>query len=244
MIHLFYIILFMLVSVQDFKIEQKKFNRVRTAYAEKEEGLMALLKKYEIEQDQLQVYVRGFKEEKELELWAKNKKDASFQLLKTYPICATCGTLGPKRKQGDMQIPEGFYHINTFNPASKFYLSMRLNYPNQSDKVLSDPQYPGSDIYIHGDCVTIGCLPITNNQIKELYIVCVEARNNGQQKIPVTLFPARLNEANYQRLRSQYKTDNDRLNLWRDLKKGFDLFNQSKQLFSVHFNADGTHQIK
>nr|WP_319398704.1 L,D-transpeptidase family protein [uncultured Carboxylicivirga sp.] len=233
----------MLVSVEGFKTEQKKFNRVRTAYAEKEEGLKALLKKYGIELDQLQVYVRGFKEEKDLELWAKNKMDDSFQLVKTYPICATCGTLGPKRKQGDMQIPEGFYHINTFNPASKFYLSMRLNYPNPSDEVLSDLKYPGSDIYIHGDCVTIGCLPITDNQIKELYIVCVEARNNGQHKIPVTLFPARLNEANYQRLTAQYKNDNDRLNLWRDLKKGFDLFNQSKQLFSVYFNADGTHQI-
>ncbi len=152
--------------------------------------------------------------------------------------------LGPKRKQGDFQIPEGFYHINAFNAASKFHLSMRLNYPNESDKILSDKKFPGSDIYIHGDCVTIGCLPITDDKIKELYVICVEARNNGQHTIPVTLFPTRLTDDNFQQLYEKYKGDTDRINLWSDLKKGYDLFNQSKQLFSVKFLPDGKHVVK
>ncbi|MBS2099299.1 L,D-transpeptidase family protein [Carboxylicivirga linearis] len=230
--------------VTGFKGEQKKFKRVRDAYAEKESGVKALLAEKSIQPDQLEIYLRAFKSEQQLELWGRNRGGNQFQLLKTYSICQTCGVLGPKRKQGDLQIPEGFYHINAFNPTSKFHLSMRLNYPNQSDKVLSDKKYPGGDIYIHGDCVTIGCLPITDEQIKELYIICVEAKNNGQNTIPVTMFPARLTDDNFHKLRQKYKGDTDRINLWNELKKGYDLFNQNKQLFSVKFLPDGRHQVK
>ena len=63
-------------------------------------------------------------------------------------------------------------------------LSMRINYPNTSDKILSNKTKPGGNICIHGNCVTIGCMPITDDLIKELYIFCIEAKNNGQGDIP------------------------------------------------------------
>ena len=53
------------------------------------------------------------------------------------------GTTGPKRAEGDYQVPEGFYYINEFNPNSKYHLSLGLNYPNASDKILSDSIDPG-----------------------------------------------------------------------------------------------------
>ncbi|MCU4165664.1 L,D-transpeptidase family protein [Carboxylicivirga caseinilyticus] len=227
-----------------FKADQKKFKRVADAYLEKEAGLKTLLTQYGLNLDQLEVYLRAFKTEKELELWARDKTDKNFQLIKTYKICATSGKIGPKRKQGDLQIPEGFYHISAFNPQSKFYLSMRLNYPNASDKILSDKKYPGNDIYIHGDCVTIGCLPITDDQIKELYLICVEARQNGQKKIPVTIFPARLTDNRFTELKEKYQSNIEVVNLWNDLKIGYELFNQKRQLFSVNFLPDGRHEVK
>jgi murein L,D-transpeptidase YafK len=179
-----------------------------------------------------------------MELWGKNSYDENYKLIKNYDICRTSGKLGPKRKQGDLQIPEGFYHINRFNPYSNFYLSLGINYPNKSDRILGIKNNPGGDIFIHGDCVTIGCLPITNEQIKELYIFCVEARNNGQTKIPVTIFPSMLSETKFKRLTNKYDSDPDKIGLWTDLKKGFDIFNKTKQLPTILFLNSGRHVVK
>ncbi len=150
------------------------------------------------------LYIRAFKNEKILEVWIKEKNADQFTLLHTYEFCTSSGSLGPKRRQGDLQIPEGVYHINHFNPESNFYLSLGLNYPNASDKILSDKQHPGSAIYIHGNCVTIGCIPLTDDKIKEVYIMAVEARNGGQEKIPVHIFPTRLTEQGISFLKSNH----------------------------------------
>lgn len=106
-----------------------------------------------------------------------------FRLIKDYQICSLSGELGPKRQQGDLQVPEGFYWIDRFNPASNFYLSLGINYPNQFDRILGKSGELGGDIFIHGGCVTIGCIPITDDKIKELYLIAVEAKSNGQDGV-------------------------------------------------------------
>ena len=176
-------------------------------------------------------------------MWGKNEVDDHYQLIKDYKVCETSGTLGPKRRQGDAQIPEGFYHIDRFNPSSNFYLSLGINYPNKSDKILGVKNSLGGDIFIHGSCVTIGCLPITDSEIKELYVFCVEARNNGQQKIPVTIFPSELDETTFQELSAEYTSDADKIGLWTDLKKGFDIFNTTKKLPKIGFLSSGRHEV-
>lgn len=226
-----------------FKKSQQRFPRVRQAYQDKEENMQALLNKHHIKPRQLQIYLRAFKTEKQLELWAKNSFDKTFVLLKTYEICRTSGAVGPKRMQGDYQIPEGFYHISRFNPSSNFYLSLGVNYPNKSDRILGEKENLGGDIFIHGACVTIGCIPITNDQIKELYIFCVEAKNSGQSQIPVTIFPAKLSESNYKKLSAKYKDYPDFTSLWADLKIAYDLFNQTRQLPRISFLSDGRHSV-
>ena len=181
-----------MMSVTDtdsFKTQQLHFPRVRQAYHDKGQNIDQLLKDKALTADHLWLYIRAFKHEDLLEIWARNKNDSTYILLKSYDVCNKSGGLGPKRRQGDLQVPEGFYHIDRFNPASNFYLSLGINYPNESDKILSDDVNPGGDIFIHGNCVTIGCLPMTDDVIKELYILCVEAKNNDQHKIPVTIFP-------------------------------------------------------
>ncbi len=230
-------------ATDTFKSEQRKFPRVRKAYEEKGNLVQKILSDNLIQVENLRVYLRAFKYNKELELWAKNADDERFKLIKTYKICRTSGKLGPKRKQGDRQIPEGFYFIDRFNPSSNFYLSLGLNYPNQSDKMLGTKNNLGGDIFIHGSCVTIGCIPITDELIKELYIFCVEAKSNGQKRIPVTIYPAKLTNDNFQKLKNKYKDDSDKINLWEDLKKSYDNFNETKKLPKVEFLNNGRHKI-
>jgi murein L,D-transpeptidase YafK len=241
------IILFLVLTSfysDSFKENQLKYSRVKQAYKEKEASFSDLLETNSISTSHLEIYLRAFKAEKKLELWAKNRPDNQFKFIKEYRICKTSGTKGPKRKQGDGQIPEGYYYITRFNPQSKFYLSLKINYPNPSDKILGVQGNLGGDIFIHGKCATIGCIPITDDKIKELYVFCVEAKENGQKKIPVTIFPTKLTPDNYASLQNKYSSNEDHLNLWEDLKKIYDHFEQTKQLPVFKFLDNGRHEIK
>jgi len=228
---------------QGFKESQQTYPRVRDAYCEKWEQVKRMLSGVEIAPGSMELYLVAFKQEKQLEVWAKNKGDEQFSLLTSYEICRTSGKPGPKRKQGDLQIPEGFYHINAWNPWSNFHLSMCINYPNQSDRVLGVQGKLGGNICIHGSCVTIGCIPLTDEVIKELYILFVESKNMGQTRIPVTIFPARLNRDNYSQLVQEYLEDEDRLNLWKELKTAYELFIADRNLPEITFLPDGRHRI-
>ena len=136
---------------------------------------------------------RSFKYDSQLEVWVKNDRKDKYKLFKTYKVCALAGTLGPKRLEGDYQVPEGFYYINEFNARSAYHLSLGLNYPNSSDKILSDANRPGGEIFIHGSCVTVGCIPLTDPMIEELYIITAHAKDQGQDFIPVHIYPVRFN---------------------------------------------------
>lgn len=239
------ILILLLCSFQpdSFKDSQLKYSRVRQAYQDKESNMLALLQDKQIDKNELKIYLRAFKSEKQIELWGKNDTDEKYILIKTYKICRTSGKIGPKRRQGDLQIPEGFYHINVFNPYSNFYLSLGINYPNKSDMILGNKDNIGGDIFIHGSCVTIGCLPITDDQIKELYIFCIEARKNGQSEIPVSIFPSKLSDKEFKRLTEKYSSDADKVGLWSDLKKGYDIFNEYNQLPTIGFLNTGRHDV-
>lgn len=148
------------------------------------------------------MYIRSFKYDSQLEVWVKYSANEKYKLFNTYKVCALAGSLGPKRMQGDYQVPEGFYYINEFNPRSTYHLSLGLNYPNLSDRILSDSLQPGGDIYIHGSCVTTGCIPLTDKYIEDIYVLAMHAKNQGQDFIPVHIFPVQFKN----------KTSNDYLN--------------------------------
>jgi len=228
------ILLLTSLSQDHFKNQQLQFERVRKAYQQKENKMKELLKSKNLDLDKINVFIRVFKSEKELEVWGRNGIKGEYQLITTYPICNTSGELGPKRQQGDGQTPEGFYHIDRFNPASNFHLSLGINYPNQSDRILGSKNL-GGDIFIHGSCVTIGCIPLTDNLIKEIYLLSVEAKDHGQEKIPVHIFPYRF-DTSY-----SVKADNPHFKFWNNLKAGFDLFEKNKIPPIVRVAADGTY---
>jgi len=226
-----------------FREEQMAFTRVREAYADKEKVVVKTLTGHSISRDSLRIYLRVFKNEKMIELWAKNISDSTFVLIKKFPICELSGSLGPKRRVRDLQVPEGFYHISDLNPYSKYYLSMKINYPNASDSIRGVHGHLGNLIFIHGGCDSSGCIAITNDNISELFVYCIEAYNSGQEKIDMTIFPSRLNDLSYSRLKSNYSKDKDKISLWADLKKSYDLFEQTKVPPTVKFLSDGKHEV-
>src|SRR6185436_2564318 len=180
-------------SFASFIEYQKTFARPDESFRKKEDTLQKQFAKKGLKWPANYIYIRSFKYDSQLEVWVKNEMDEPFKLFKTYKVCVLAGTLGPKRMEGDFQVPEGFYYINEFNAKSNYYLSLGLNYPNPSDRILSDSLEPGGDIYIHGSCVTIGCIPLTDAQIDEIYILAAHAKSSGQDFIPVHIFPVRYN---------------------------------------------------
>ncbi|MBE9483405.1 MAG: hypothetical protein IMY74_01075, partial [Bacteroidetes bacterium] len=101
---------------QDFKETQMQNGRVLKAYEEKEIIMKALLEANDLDLLSLQIFIRAFKHENMMEVWGRDSLHEQFMLLKEYRICRISGEAGPKRKQGDRQIPEGCYHIDRFNP--------------------------------------------------------------------------------------------------------------------------------
>jgi len=228
---------------QDFLLQQKKYVRVRTAITEKEQSLEENLRKNGLTSDNVHILIVAYKAEKQLEIHAKKKNETVYNLISTYNICASSGELGPKRRQGDGQVPEGFYKIDRFNPSSQFYLSLGIDYPNQSDKKKNTAPNLGGDIFIHGSCVTIGCLPMTDDKIKEIYLYAVFARNNGQTDIPVYIFPFRMTDANFQIYQNRHTKNRELIDFWMNLKTGYDKFILDKKVLNVSIDNSGNYQF-
>lgn len=226
-----------------FREKQLKFTRVREAYFTKEKTVIKTLSERTISRDSLRIYLQAFKTERKVEVWGKNICDSTYTLIKEIPICEISGEIGPKRRSQDLQVPEGFYRISELNPYSKYYLSMKINYPNASDSIRGVKGRLGNLIYIHGGCESSGCIAINDDRMKELFVYCIEAYNAGQAKIDITIYPARLDDKTYNRLITGYSKNKDKVSLWADLKKSYDLFSQKKVLPMVKFFSDGTHEI-
>ncbi len=221
---------------------QRTFPRPGEALTRREDTLQKQFKKKGFDWPAKYLYVRSFKYDGQLEVWVKNERKDQFSLFKTYKVCALAGSLGPKRMQGDYQVPEGFYYINELNPRSNYHLSLGLNYPNASDRVLSDSANPGGDIYIHGSCVTVGCIPIKDDQIEELYILAAHAKNAGQDFIPVHIFPIRYNNKKSVDYLAQLTKNDASLKAFANNLEGvYDHFEVTRQLPVIMTNRSGDY---
>lgn len=223
---------------------QKKYERVRGAIAEKDEHIRKMIKDHQISIESLNLLIVAYKDEGILEVFAKNKNSKNYKKINSYPICAKSGELGPKRRMGDMQVPEGFYYIDRFNAASSYYLSLGLNYPNKSDKIKGDKSNLGGDIFIHGSCVTIGCLPMTNDYIKEIYLLAVYAKNKGQKNIPVYIFPFKMADENMHNFKEKYKENKALLRFWDNLKIGYLKFRMDARELQIDVKENGDYTFK
>jgi murein L,D-transpeptidase YafK len=232
----------LLFSFQEpsFKAAQLKNSRVKAAYEKKWSSLKLLLTTNEIQTGNFDLYLRAFKNEAVVEAWVKNKEKNAYTLLRSFSICASSGKLGPKRKQGDNQVPEGFYEITAFQPQSSYHLALKVGYPNKSDRLKAPNGDPGGDIMIHGNCVTIGCIPIENEPIEELYVLCVEAKNRNAV-IRTDIYPFKFGSKTEGLMRAQ--TDREILNLWSSLKTAYDCFEKNQRLPQILTDKKGNYII-
>jgi murein L,D-transpeptidase YafK len=106
--------------------------------------------------------------------------------LRSYRISLGKGGVAPKEREGDMRTPEGVYYIDGRNPESMYHLSLKISYPNASDRRRAAARgvSPGGNIMIHGvgddqkllQTVsyrqldwTAGCVAVTNSLIEEIW---------------------------------------------------------------------------
>jgi murein L,D-transpeptidase YafK len=226
-----------------FLAHQLSFERVIDARDATDARLRRLFEEKGLPYPAREIFIRVFKHERLLELWARSDSDSAFDLIVRYPVCALPGQLGPKQRMGDVQVPEGFYYIDEFNPSSAYHLSLRVNYPNLADRMRRQVPRLGGDIYIHGGCETVGCVPIEDHNIAELYWAAAQASDAGQTVIPVHIFPARLDPDRLQWLEHTFHPERDLLRFWQNLSEGYAYFEEHRRVPWVTVGEDGRYVI-
>ena len=179
-----------------------------------------------------QIMLRVLKDEKKLEVWGGNSAAAPLKRLASYSILAASGASGPKRQAGDKQVPEGWYHVDRFNPNSAFHLSLGLNYPNASDRLFATAKDPGNDIFIHGNHVSIGCLAMGDPAIEEIYTMARQSKN----KIAVLILPRKVMPTS--------GSNPDHQSLWTQLFAINSAFMRTNILPKVTIDAKGQYHVK
>jgi len=228
-----------LMAQPSFLKQQLKYPKVSTSYKEKWPAISKNLKTKGIDSANYKVLIRIFKEEKLLEVWLKSKTTDKYVLYDNYAICRSSGEVGPKRQEGDYQVPEGFYTVNFFNAFSDYYLGMQIDYPNQSDKILGRRPF-GGQIMIHGDCVTIGCIPLTDDKIKEVYLLCLFSKGAGNS-VKVDGYPFKLSETNMESAKKNY--DKKLCDFWGNLKIVYDYFEKNHKAPVIGVEKSGLYKL-
>jgi len=165
--------------------------------------------------------IRTYKKEAELEIW-KMKSNGEYALLKTFPMCRWSGQLGPKKREGDMQVPEGFYSIapGQMNPNSHYYLAFNVGYPNAYDRAYGRT---GGNVMVHGVCSSAGCFSMTDEQVADIYAIARDSFNGGQREIQLQSYPFHMTAENMAKFRLDPNID-----FWKNLKSGSDYFEVTK----------------
>lgn len=106
------------------------------------------------------------------------------EILAQYPIALGADPIGHKIREGDRRTPEGRYYIDWRNPISRFYRSLHISYPNQSDLISAQlaGTHPGGMVMIHGmpsapelrwlhtdGDWTDGCIAVTNEAMDQIW---------------------------------------------------------------------------
>ena len=227
---------------ESFLKNQLQFKRVKDAYDIHKVSISKKLTALNVDGSNFQILFIAYKANKKLEVYV-GSPNKEMSLYETYNVCAQSGDIGPKNQSGDNQTPEGYYYINRFNPASNFHLSLGLNYPNKADKIRSNASDLGGDIFIHGNCLSIGCLAMTDESIKEIYTLAIMARNSNQMKIPVIIAPFTMLQSKKMDFDKQadLKPYAKYFGLWKSIFEGISTLHRTKQLPKFTISKTGSY---
>ena len=154
----------------------------------KEPELKSFFTKANVAYPPKEIALLAFKKEQRIQLWAHDSEQ-EWHYIHSFPLTAYSGTLGPKLKEHDRQIPEGIYRLVTFNPFSSMHLSMMINYPNEFDlqHARKDGRNQlGGNIFLHGKSLSVGCLAVGDRAIDELFLL---ARRVGLEHVQLIIAP-------------------------------------------------------
>lgn len=129
------------------------------------------------------------KEENRLYLFAPDQKQKWIQIA-CYKLTSWSGTLGPKLKEGDMQMPEGFYKFTALD--ARTHLCLWVNYPNSRDRAQAKLEHRsaiGGDIQIHEGVYSTGCIVLDHPSMTELFVL---AHDIGCENIELIMAPCNL----------------------------------------------------
>jgi L,D-transpeptidase catalytic domain len=183
-----------------------------------------------------QVLFRVFKKENKLEVWANDKKGTALKPIATYGICYASGDVGPKRHEGDLQVPEGFYKLSYIWADTDYHLAMYVSYPNVFDRRES-PTRPGGDILIHGSCVSIGCISMSDERIEELWTIVQPLYARGDV-VELHVFPSRDMKA----LMDDPKYA-EQVPFWRLIEPAREKFDTDHLIPKISFDGRGNYTI-
>lgn len=212
--------------------------RMAEARAAKLETVQQLFAAASVAFPPAELLLRVYKQEKRLEVWASGSKTAPLAHVSTYQICYASGALGPKRREGDRQVPEGFYSINFLNPWSAYYLAMQVSYPNAADRFFSDPRAPGGEIMVHGNCVSIGCIAMMDERMQEIWVTTTETRKVGGG-VHVHIFPARDIAGLIEK-----SPQSPHIAFWQNIKEGHDFFERTRKIPVITVAKDGRYAFR
>lgn len=167
------------------------------------------------------VFLRALKEEGELEVYILSRTTKRYEHFRSYPIAKQSGTSGPKLAEGDGQVPEGFYYADrsALKSDSAFHLAINCGYPNTYDRANGRT---GSFIMIHGNCVSVGCLAMTDAKIEEIYSLCDAALQQGQPFIRIHFFPFRMTAEQMEKHQNEPWHS-----FWLNLQEGYEFFEKN-----------------
>ncbi len=135
-----------------------------------------------------QLTLIGLKAERVVQIYAADAGGVE-RFVCVYPILAASGESGPKLREGDRQVPEGVYPIESLNPNSDFHVSLRIGYPNEFDRRQANVEGRkklGGDIMIHGGAASIGCIAVGDEAVEEFFVLAADV---GIENITVILSP-------------------------------------------------------
>ena len=211
-------------------LDERPTFRSMTAVVDRGRELRTLWKSSDALWPPKDLYIRHFKEEQSLELWARHARLDQLTLVHRFHVCKRSGALGPKRVQGDKQVPEGFYRVNHINHDSDFHLSLGIDYPNAVDVARAAGDPPGGEIYIHGDCVTVGCVPLEDGPVELLFVAAWFAQVAGQEQIPVHFFPCKMTERRCMKSLKEHPRRQNHKRLWQILTQAYLEFERTARL--------------
>jgi len=220
-----------------FKQMQLNYPIVKAIYEKHWKALSDSIRSKKISPDSFNLYFRVFKYEKEFEIWMKNSGDVRYQLFKTMYLCATSGDLGPKKYNKDGQIPEGFYAITKFNPNDKYkYLALKIDFPNAVDREIAEEPLTTS-VFIHGTCETTADIVLDKEDMEQVYLLCVEARNR-KEALYIDIYPCRFSKEAENMLSNYPKKS---IRFWNNIKDAYFYFEENKWLPRINSNNKGKY---